>query len=90
MKVKFEKRFQKDILNLSSSATLNSIERIIFAVKNAKKISDIPNIKKLKGTKTAYRIRVGTYRIGVYIENDTVEFICILPRDIVYRHFPKK
>jgi len=90
MIVKFEKKFQKDILNISNITTLNSIERIIFAVKNAEKIADIPNIKKLKGTKTAYRIRVGDYRMGVYIENNTVEFICILPRNIVYRHFPKK
>ena len=90
MNVKFEKKFQKDILNVSNTTTLNNIERIIFAVKEAKKISDIPNIKKLKGTKAAYRIRVGDYRMGVYIENDTVEFICILPRNIVYRHFPEK
>jgi len=90
MNVKFEKKFQKDILNISNITTLNNLERIIFAVKEAKKISDIPNIKKLKGTKTAYRIRVGDYRMGVYIENDTVEFICILPRNIVYRHFPEK
>lgn len=89
MKVKFERRFQKDIQCIKIASVLNGLEKAIIAVKDAKTVKEIPNIKKLKGGKTAYRIRVGDYRIGVYIENDLVEFVCLLPRSIIYRYFPK-
>ncbi len=31
------------------------------------------NIKKLKGYKTAYRIRIGEYRIGFVLEKNTIK-----------------
>ena len=48
-----------------------------------------PNIKKLKCSNTAYRIRVGNYRIGLFIiTNDTIQFSRVLHRREIYRHFP--
>lgn len=89
MNVTFEKKFQKDIQGVTNAAILQNIEQVIINVKQAKTLKDIPNIKKLKGAKTAYRIRIGDYRIGIYIENGIVEFVCLLPRSIIYRYFPK-
>jgi len=44
--------------------------------------------KKMKGDKTAFRIRIGKYRIGIYIVNGTVEFTRVLHRDKIYKYFP--
>lgn len=49
---------------------------------------DIKGFKKLKGYKNVYRIKVGDYRIGVFIENDVVEFACVVHRKDIYRIFP--
>jgi len=46
------------------------------------------NLKKLKGFKTAYRIRVGDYRIGLFISNDTVEFARVVHQKDIYKVFP--
>ena len=49
---------------------------------------DIKNFKKLKGYKNAYRIKIGDYRIGVFIENKIVEFARVVHRKDIYRVFP--
>ncbi len=42
----------------------------------------------MSGHKDAFRIRAGSYRIGVFIIKDCVEFTRILSRDKIYRYFP--
>jgi mRNA interferase RelE/StbE len=89
MKTKFRERFEKDIENISNSAVLKDISSVIENVENAVKPQEIKNIKKLKGDKTAFRIRIGNYRIGIYIVKKVVEFTRVLPRDKIYDFFPK-
>ncbi|MGH2412635.1 MAG: type II toxin-antitoxin system RelE family toxin, partial [Microcystaceae cyanobacterium] len=36
----------------------------------------------------AYRIRLGDYRIGLFIEGKTVTFARVLHRKEIYRYFP--
>ena len=38
----------------------------------AESLKSIPNTKKLKGHKTAYRTRVGDYRLGFFLENSII------------------
>jgi mRNA-degrading endonuclease RelE of RelBE toxin-antitoxin system len=35
-------------------------------------LDKIPNTKKLKGHKSAYRTRVGDYRLGFFFDNSTI------------------
>jgi mRNA-degrading endonuclease RelE of RelBE toxin-antitoxin system len=49
---------------------------------------NIANLKKLKGHLTAYRIRSGDYRIGIFIENKVVIFACFAHRKDIYNEFP--
>lgn len=80
--------FKRTFLEVKNQTVLSALEKTIIAVKESKKIADISNIKKLKGHKTVYRIRIGTYRVGLYIENDTVYFVRILSRANIYKNFP--
>jgi mRNA interferase RelE/StbE len=57
-------------------------------IEKAQKLPDIANLKKLKGGRIYYRIRVGEYRIGLTIENNTVAFVRCLNRKEIYRYFP--
>ena len=88
METIFLKRFLKDISKIEDSQLKNEIIEIIEAVQNADNQFDIPNIKKMKGYKSAFRIRVGYYRIGIFIEKDTVEFAMFLHRKDIYKFFP--
>jgi len=61
---------------------------ILENVEQAKAIREIPDIKKLKGHKTAYRIKLNDYRIYFYYEDDIITIARFLPRKDVYRFFP--
>jgi mRNA interferase RelE/StbE len=84
----FREKFYKDIDNITSKKVLDDIIKCIEDVEKAQKPQDIPNIKKMKGDKNAFRIRIGNYRIGIYIIKGTVEFTRVLSRDRIYNYFP--
>jgi mRNA interferase RelE/StbE len=88
MNVEFLKKFNKDLDKIDAKSILENIEEIIEFVENAEHLSEIPNVKKLTGYKNAYRIRMGDYRIGIFFENDTVEFARIVHRKDIYKVFP--
>ena len=56
-------------------------------VENAKRPQEIANVKKLKGGKSAFRIKIKKYRNGIYIVKDVVEFTRVLPRNKIYSFF---
>ena len=91
MKVEFDKSFLKSLEKIKDSRTLKKIDRIIIECENSKKISEIPNIKKLTGFSNYFRIKSGNYRIGCELTSKSViRFIIILHRKDIYKKFPKK
>lgn len=88
MKVEFLSKFNRDLDRIHLKSVKNSIAGIIHEVKAANSIAQIPNVKKLKGFRSAYRIRVGEYRLGFFSEGSRVEFARILHRKEIYRYFP--
>lgn len=89
MNFEITKRFEKEFKLLSKGNNLaSSLNAVIDNVLSARKISDIKNIKKLSGYKIYYRIRVGKYRAGIKIENDTVIFAVFDYRKDIYKKFP--
>lgn len=88
MKVEFLAKFLKDLDKLSSQAVKNDVLAAIQNIEQAHKTTDIQNLKKLKGSKIAYRVRIGDYRIGLFIENNTVEFARVVHRKDIYKLFP--
>ncbi|MGH2575743.1 MAG: type II toxin-antitoxin system RelE family toxin [Ignavibacteria bacterium] len=88
MKVEFLSKFNKDLDKIKSDNIKNSILKVIQSVENVNSLSDIKNIKKLTGFRNAYRIRIGNYRIGLYYENNILEFVRILHRKDIYKVFP--
>ncbi len=64
MKVEFLKTFSKDLDGLQSKNIKNALIRLIELMEDADALQEIPNTKKLKGYRNAYRVRVGDYRLG--------------------------
>lgn len=88
MKVEFTSGFHKDLNALRMASLRSRIAQVIDQVIQAATSRDIPNIRKLKGHPTAYRIRVGDHRIGVFIDNGKAKFATIDHRSRIYNHFP--
>ena len=89
MKTNYLPTFIKDIKALKSTPFYITIKNLvfndIFAIQH---LSEISNLKKLKGEYNAYRIRVGDYRIGFFYQDDTITFVRVLHRREFYRYFP--
>ncbi len=88
MKIEFRKSFEKDLLTIFDAKLLLKVQEIVEQIEQAKNLSEVGNIKKIKGETNYYRIRVGNHRIGIKFEGNTVSFIRVLHRKEIYRYFP--
>ncbi len=88
MTVLIDKSFEKDTGKIKDEALLQNIAHCIENVIAATSLQAIPALKKLKGFKFHYRIRVGDYRAGIFIKNDTVIFERFIHRKDIYKFFP--
>ena len=88
MKLSYLKSFEKATSKIRDKKLALAIYFAIQSVKQASNLAEIPNLKKLKGFSNAYRLRVGDYRIGMLIENDTVFLSAFDHRKDIYKKFP--
>ncbi len=88
MNLGFTRSFAKDLQNLQPSSIRERVRQLIEQVEGAQTLQEVPNLKKLHGHPTYYRIRVGDYRVGVTVEGDEVTFVRVLHRKDIYRQFP--
>ena len=89
MKAEFKASFLKAIKKINDRQLKADIVDAIRNVESAKALKEINHLKKLKGHKKYYRIRIGNYRIGIKIDKKTVFFVDIGHRKNIYRIFPK-
>ncbi|AQG78854.1 type II toxin-antitoxin system RelE family toxin [Spirosoma montaniterrae] len=95
MKIQSHGSFERDLKKLPD-AVLDEIEKIYVAIEEAQSLNDLTySVRKMEGNKKlkAFRLRLGEnsdYRIGFYLEGDTVVLSRILNRKDIYKKFPPK
>jgi len=67
MRTLYEKSFGRDLKKIKDKRLLKQVQEVIAQVEAATSLADLQNVKKLEGSTTYYRIRVGEYRIGIEI-----------------------
>lgn len=88
MKVEFRRSFTKDLRLVSDKGLLKRVRELIEAAEKAASLVEISDLKKLKGDGNYFRLRIGNYRIGIALEDDTVIFVRFLNRKDIYKFFP--
>ncbi|MFU8859567.1 MAG: type II toxin-antitoxin system RelE family toxin [Cyclonatronaceae bacterium] len=88
MKVVFLEKFSKDLDKLKDKKARESIKNAIIKVEKAPSQKKISGLKRLTGEKGAFRLRVGNYRVGLYIHGETVEMARVAHRKDIYDIFP--
>ena len=88
MEVRFKASFKRDIKRIQDQSVLDGICQAIDNVKAADTLGAINSLSKLRGYKDFYRIRVGSYRLGLKIVDGEIIFVRVLPRKDIYRFFP--
>ncbi len=88
MQVAYESAFLRDLKRTRSKNIRLRVQQVIQDVKTASSPLDIVSLTKLRGYERFYRIRIGDYRLGIEIVEDTVIFVRFLHRRDIYRYFP--
>jgi mRNA interferase RelE/StbE len=89
MKAEYLPTFIRDLKTLKKSPIYESIRDFAFQeITIYESLSEISNVMKLKSEGNAYRLRIGNYRIGFFIEDNTIIFAHVLHRKEFYRYFP--
>ena len=89
MRVELTKSFEKDIPKIDNSKIAEIVINIIEDLRISTSISGLQNIKKMKDSNNAYRIKIKDFRLGIYIEGDKVIISRLLHRKDIYKYFPK-
>lgn len=84
----FKASFQKSFSKYNDPKLAEALLKVIDQAAAAENPSDIASLKKLKNHKTAYRIRIGDYRIGLVIIKNTATFAAFAHRKDIYKRFP--
>jgi mRNA interferase RelE/StbE len=88
MQVITTRRFEKDAEKELNKKLQRQLADIIEQLQRTDHLMEIPNLKKMKGYKNAYRIRFGDYRIGFLFENNNIILSRVMNRKEIYRYFP--
>jgi len=88
VRVDFRKSFSRDLKKIKDKNLLQQVRATIEEVEAAPNLDMISNLKQLKGEGEYFRIKIGSYRIGLKLENDILIFIRFLHRKDIYRYFP--
>lgn len=86
MKVSYTRQFVTDVEKYPQLK--RKVSDIIETFKNAKTLSELKNIKKLKSAGNDFRVKIGSFRVGFTFSDDTVLFKRFLHRKDIYRFFP--
>jgi len=88
VKTRFRKSFLRDLKRVKDRRVLAQVEAAIHEVEGVARLSELPGVRKVSGSDGFFRLRIGDYRIGLAMEGEAVEFVRVLHRKEIYRHFP--
>ncbi|RAV30969.1 type II toxin-antitoxin system RelE family toxin [Sinomicrobium soli] len=89
MNVMYHSRFKKDIVKIRDRKLKDLLLGKLHELKDAPGLEQVAGVRKLSGHATAYRIRIGDYRLGFFLEDpETVRLQRFVKRNDIYKLFP--
>lgn len=91
MKIFIDKSFAKDVDKITDKKLLRNLKKLITKLESSDSLTELPNVKKIKGYDSFYRIRIGNYRLGLEkIGGNEICLTRLLHRKDIYKYFPLK
>jgi len=88
LKVVFRSSFARDLRKLRDEEMRRRVQQLILLVENASSLDDVPGAKRLQHQGVYFCVRLGDYRVGIVLDDNTVTFVRFLYRRDIYRYFP--
>jgi mRNA interferase RelE/StbE len=88
LKVEYRRSFLKDLSRIPSK-TRKEIEKFAFIeLHQADSIAQIGKVERMKGYPSFFKVRFGSYRVGIRLEENIAVLERALHRKEIYRYFP--
>ncbi len=88
MKIEYSSNFERDLGDVKDKKLRARIAMKIRAIESAGTLREIAGVEKLDGYKDAYRIRIGSYRLGFPLDGELIILGRFLHRKDIYNKFP--
>ena len=89
MKIQISKRFVKDSHKITDKRILAKIQHVIIEARQAERLANVSDLEEMTGFQNFYRIKFDyRYRIGIYCENELIQFLRVDNREGFYKKFP--
>ena len=89
MKIQISKRFSKDTQKITDNRILAKIKQVIIEASQAESLVNISDLEEMSGFPNYYRVKFDyRYRIGIYCENELIQFLRVDNREGFYKKFP--
>lgn len=89
MKIQISKRFSKDVQAITDQRILQKIRCVLEQAQQAQNLTDIAELESMSGFCGYYRIKFDyRYRMGVYFDNECLQFLRVGHRESFYKKFP--
>ena len=89
MEVRYRESFLRDLKKLKKHPLYGKIFALAFeGLPQAESLTSVPGVTAMTGYPHRFRIRVGSYRVGIQMKEGVIEMIRALDRRDFYRYFP--
>ena len=89
MKIQISKRFSKDTQKITDKRILAKIKQVIIEASQAESLVNISDLEEMSGFPNYYRVKFDyRYRIGIYCQNELIQFLRVDNREGFYKKFP--
>ncbi len=88
MRIVALRSFSRDIDDLPDTKLRARVKQTVLAMEAVSSIMDLRQVKKMKGHPQAYRVRIGSYRLGFFLEGDLITLVRFAMRVEIYKRFP--
>lgn len=87
MTIVYTRVVTKDVRKIKDKKSVTKIMTLLEEMKGASSPDELLAVKKVVGHPTAYRIRIGAYRLGFYYEQEAIVLARLLKRSDIYKVF---
>ena len=88
MRIEYSSNFERDLNDVDDKKLRARIAKRIRAIESAETLREIAGVEKLEGHEDAYRIRIGSYRLGFLFDGERIILGRFLHRKDIYNNFP--
>ncbi len=88
MYIEVRRSFTRELNRIRDDSLRARVQDKINEIEAANSLSDVAGVESVRLARRGYRIRIGSYRMGIFVRGDRVTLARFQHRREIYRNFP--